>query len=281
MTPLDIDTTDLVIHDEPLGNTVIPMAKGKTKQSSGQIWKWFFTLKASDPFDPNEPELVWNTLHEECKQFYYQLERGKGGFTHYQGCFSLKTKHRLSEVKNLLGFPTIHLENCLDWNAAKAYCWKSETRILGPWNHDSRWLKLITVLRPWQRLVIENILPMTDDDRTIWWLYDPVGNAGKTVFAKWLYVHHNAILLMNGRFCDIARAVSLDPKLIVFNFTRSADGHINYSAIESVKDGMLFNSKYKSEMRLFNSPIVICFSNRLPDMDAMSLDRWCIIDITK
>jgi hypothetical protein len=49
----------------------------------------------------------------------------------------------------------------------------------------------------------------------------------------------------------------------------AADG-----ALEPVKNGLFFSSKYGSEMAVFNPPHVICFANFKPKEVAMSADRW-------
>jgi len=71
----------------------------------------------------------------------------------------------------------------------------------------------------------------------------------------------------------------LDFDGIMFNVP--AGGTFNYSILEPLKDGMLFNSKYESGELIFNSPHVIIFSNEKPDfnnkyVNKMDKNRWRI-----
>ena len=51
---------------------------------------------------------------------------------------------------------------------------------------------------------------------------------------------------------------------------------MSYSAIESLKDGLLFSGKYEGGVKLFPPPHVVIFANFLPDMTKLSIDRWDI-----
>ncbi len=55
--------------------------------------------------------------------------------------------------------------------------------------------------------------------------------------------------------------------------------HINYEIIESVKNGIIYNTKYECEMRVYAIPHVIVFSNEMPDETKLSRDRWNIQEI--
>lgn len=257
---------------------------GNTKTTSyNQLYRWAFTLKAhiSNEGEPDElidPEFIYNILLEYCKMFYFQLEVGKdGGYVHYQGCFSLKTKHRLNETKNLLGFHNVHLEPIRNWYASIRYCTKLESRLQGPWNHSSSFIRTIVELRDWQQIVYD-LLHETPDDRTIYWIYDHTGNKGKTAFCKYVAIKLGATILGNAGYKDIAFAIN-DPKIVIFNFTRSIEGMVNYSAIESIKDGLVFSAKYESKTKVFNSPHVIIFANFEPNKAMMSADRWVIYNL--
>jgi len=54
---------------------------------------------------------------------------------------------------------------------------------------------------------------------------------------------------------------------------------VNYSAIESIKDGLATSAKYESTQLVFNSPHVFIFSNDLPQVHKLTLDRWKIFTI--
>lgn len=262
-------------QDEPGGNTRSP--------GRHQLYKWQFTLKStykspSRDDEPIEPESLAAVLSKYSKIFYFQLERGEGGYEHYQGCFSLCVKHRFNEIKNMIGFSNIHLEGIKNWNASVNYCQKMETRVKGPWSHASVWVKTIDILNWWQS-EIEKTLLASSDDRSIYWVWDSTGNVGKTTFCKYMAVKHGATVLNNGSFSDLAFAIPENPKIILFDLPRTIEGRVNYSAIEACKNGMIFSGKYESRMKIFNPPHVAIFANFGPDLRAMSLDRWQVIDL--
>ena len=54
-----------------------------------------------------------------------QLERGKEGTPHIQGCFKFKNARARDSIKN---WEKWFLETCHDWDASVAYCSKKESR---------------------------------------------------------------------------------------------------------------------------------------------------------
>lgn len=259
---------------EPGGNTKAP-GQGRQKQAI-QAYRWFITLK-EDPVEPIEPKGLAKLLSEFCKEWTFQLERGEGGFLHWQMEISLLRKHRLNEVKNLIGRSDVHLEPTKNYFAAQKYCSKAESRVAGPWTEKSVWIDTIQQeqLHDWQR-VLEAELCGPVPKRKIVWYTDFQGGAGKTEFTKYMIVKHAACGLNNAKTADIAYAIKEDVKIVIFNLARTLEGKVNYQAIEQVKDGLIFSAKYESTTKVFNSPHLVVFANFNPDLDALSKDRWDI-----
>ena len=70
------------------------------------------------------------------------------------------------------------------------------------------------------------------------------------------------------------------PELILINLPRSFDDkYLSYTGIEEVKDMCFYSGKYEGGMIVGNCPHIIIFSNRLPNTNEMSNDRWNIYDI--
>jgi hypothetical protein len=250
--------------------------EGNTKTSSikNQLFLWLVTLPSAEI----EASQLSQELSTFCKKFVFQKEKGKEtGYIHWQIYISLKTKEYFATVKNL--FPhNAHIEPVKDgWKAAN-YCKKSDTRIEGPYDEKSVFLKTITNLYEWQKKILDNCLT-EPDDRTINWIWESEGNRGKTQFCKYMAVKHKATVLGNGAFKDVAYALQENPKIVLFNITRDVEEKINYSVIEAVKDGMIFSGKYESKTKIFNSPHVYIFANFEPRVKAMSRDRWVITKI--
>lgn len=138
------------------------------------------------------------------------------------------------------------------------------------------------VWHPWQQSLYDEIsLPCTDTRKVIWY-YDPIGNHGKTFFAKHMAMYHKAFITTKGSSRDVATALQgfmsagQPPVVVLFCFARHKQKHQVYECIESIKDGLITAEKYRSETLFFNSPHVVIFSNYLPKVSTMSLDRWDI-----
>lgn len=130
-------------------------------------------------------------------------------------------------------------------------------------------------LRSWQKIVFKKLSEQTD--RKITWVYDPVGNMGKSWLANYLVAQHGAFLVEGGKRGDVAYAYNFED-IVVFDYTRSQEEQVNYSLIESFKNGRIFSSKYDSGLKLFSSCTVLCLSNFDPDRTKLSEDRWQVLE---
>ena len=92
---------------------------------------WFFTLKSANI----EPSQLESLINNNVAYILCQLERGDGGFEHYQGVMHTVRAVKMSVAKSFT-FTHIHLEQCRS-AAAHAYVTKEETRIGGPWEFGS------------------------------------------------------------------------------------------------------------------------------------------------
>jgi len=131
-------------------------------------------------------------------------------------------------------------------------------------------------LRPWQEDVVKKV--KAQSDRTVTWVYDEKGNAGKTFLAKKLLAEGDTFYCQNGKSADIAYAYNYE-RTVVFDFTRSQEERVNYGIIESFKNGILFSPKYVSTQKLFDSCQVLVLANFYPDKSKLSNDRWDIVNL--
>lgn len=118
------------------------------------------------------------------------------------------------------------------------------------------------------------------DSRKIIWYVDTIGGCGKSTFAKYLLSKGDCAYFTNARSADIAYAYKGE-RTVIFDFTRSIEGHVNYSIIESIKNGIVFCSKYNSNTKINCVPHIICFSNFDPELSKLSEDRWDIRQLNK
>lgn len=133
-------------------------------------------------------------------------------------------------------------------------------------------------LYKWQQEVI-NLLSSKPSPREIIWLIDTAGNSGKSTLATYIEENFKRVSIFgNQKTADVAYAID-SPSIVIFDFTRSQQEHLNYEVIEAVKNGRIFSSKYASVHKRFPIPHVICMTNKEPDMTKMTIDRfYCIRD---
>lgn len=219
---------------------------------------------------------LFQVMRQHAKEFVFQLERGEGGYLHFQGCFSLETKERMEPLKNKLGFHVIHLEPCRDWHASKKYCSKPEGRMGRTWRNGMIYLPERPLQHIWQQ-ELKRELRETPHPRKIIWYCDQVGGAGKTTFAVHMHLENpdDNIIVKNGRSADVAAAIGdTQPRVVIVDLSRTQEDHMNYQVLEDLKNGVIFQSKYKSRMLVFETPHVVVFANFLPNLAALSADRW-------
>lgn len=68
--------------------------------------------------------------------------------------------------------------------------------------------------------------------------------------------------------------------LIVWDIPRCNLGSVSYSAIESIKNGLVCNTKCETGTKVFNAPQIIAFASSWPSAtENLSKDRWQIYKI--
>lgn len=261
-----------------------------SSSSDCQVYVYDITVKAEN----RTVEQMREFMKDWAKKYVFQLEVGVGGYEHYQCRVSLIKKRRLHEIVELT---REHLEgacwtvtsnkNKLDW----LYVYKKDTRKAGPWTSDDvekyipyQYQGLVQNLRPWQQEVWDSADHR--DMRSINFVYDFMGNNGKSTIAALMDLHERAIDLppvndaekLIESVCDILMAKNeRDPKCVFVDMPRAMDkkrlGSL-YSAIEQLKKGKVYDMRYKYRFWWFDSPQIWVFGNIEPDLSLMSRDRW-------
>jgi len=258
------------------GNTITP----SSKQISPSI-HWCFTLN-----NWNEDNLAYLSaiVPQLCKSAIIGSEVGESGTPHLQGYVEFKKKARPMGFFSAL--KTIHWEKCKGSKEDNIkYCSK-EGKVVYTLNCDvviKKPIKIITNLYAWQK-DIENMILTDPDDRSVHWYYDKKGNIGKSAFIKYCVVKHKALFCSGGKMSDIMNLVfnqDMDTcNCVLFDIPRANEGHVSYSALESIKNGMVCNTKYETGVKIFNAPHLVCFANFKPDdMTKLSADRWHIVNL--
>jgi len=132
--------------------------------------------------------------------------------------------------------------------------------------------------KEWQKRVVDYCTEPISP-RQILWCVGKQGNEGKTFLSRYL-VTKGAIRFENGKSADIKYAYEGE-ETVVFDFSRSQEERINYEILETIKNGIMFNTKYTSGMKVFKPPRVVVFANFEPDKSQLSADRWNIMFINE
>lgn len=219
---------------------------------------------------------------EYCDKYIIGEEIGECGTPHLQGAFVLKKKDRFDGIFNKIGFKC-HLEKMKgNWKQQQEYCSKGENIIHFSIDCDDEELECLKEeeLYEWQKDVF-NLIKGPRNNRTINWYWEKKGNVGKTAFTRFLGIKHNACIIQKGKYADIMNHVymSKNVKVFIIDVPRSSGNSVSYNALESIKSGIIFNSKYETGQKFINPPHVIVFSNEPPELEKLSKDRWNIIEI--
>ena len=307
-----INENDLKICD--IYNNIVPKCQSakdfkmtnedSKKSQSIAVYNYSFTYN-------NYPDdffiSVIPLLKDTFKWFIVQQEIGEAGETpHLQGCGSLFTKKRFTQLKGLNDhFAKFHWEPTNNKDASIAYCQKAETRKPGtePIIHgkvpkskgvpqvEPEKEKLILLddrfpLRQWQLKIID-LINSPPQYRKIHWFYESVGQTGKSELSKMLCAKHSSIMLNGGKKNDMINHVFnyyenglLNSKTpIIVDIPRQQKNVISYTLLEQISNGAIVNCKYETGQALFNCGHIIVFSNDAPMIHSLSHDRLIIHEI--
>lgn len=144
-----------------------------------------------------------------------------------------------------------------------------------------------SALRSWQRRLKE-LVEGDVHPRKIHWLWENIGNVGKSWMANYLGAVMGATILTTGKKVDMAYIFAQKPTaIVVFDLSRvteAGEGREHYldgtySLAEDLKNGRVVSTKYESKTVFFPSPHVIFFSNFPPDLSKWSHDRYDVQEL--
>ena len=135
-------------------------------------------------------------------------------------------------------------------------------------------------LKPWQE-ELNATLNRPADDRTVYFMVDPVGNAGKSWFAKYYARNHENVCVMRpGKHADMAFSLPLQCRVLFLDATRQQLDWLPYTFIEECKDGWVHSTKYECTFKQYQPMHVVVLMNQMPEMDKLSDDRYSITKIS-
>lgn len=257
--------------------------------SKNAVVMYDFTYDIKEPTESYVQVLT--QLKGLVKKLVFQMEKGDSGYLHFQGRFSLIKKRRKQELLKLFKShektPPRYLAPTSNPTFLKGdnfYVLKLDTRIEGPWTEADfqvyipRQVREMINLRPFQKQIIDSRNEW--DTRTINVIVDTLGNLGKSRLTSYIraYKYGRYIPCINS-YKDIMAIVLDTPtsQMYIFDIPRSIS-HKNltecYSAIETIKDGYAFDTRYSFKEKSFDCPTIWVFTNTQPPEKLFSKDRW-------
>lgn len=210
-------------------------------------------------------------------------EVGENGTPHIQAYICLKKKERITGLQNKypLAFGRASFRACRNENALIEYCKKDGDIFINM--GFPKPIQIIDKLNVWQ-LEIEKLYMTEPNNRKIYWFWESIGGIGKSSFVKYMVVKYKALFCDGGKKSDLINLVfnnNMDEcRVIIWDLPRSTKGAISYATLESVKNGLICNTKYETGVKAFNPPHIFVFANFPPDKpEEMSSDRWCIYNL--
>ena len=260
------------------------------KNTQCVVWEFRANL------DYYELDDLINFMNLIGKKWVFQHEKGeKTGYDHWQGRLSLHKIKRKSELLKLIQGTEYKVPNYLEpttnneFKKEAFYCMKADTRIAGPYKNTDKSAYIPVQYRnielyPYQTEILESRLKM--DFRTVNLVVDVKGNVGKSTIASIADLMYGGIDLppMNDgekiiqSCCNILMAKEeRKPSLIFFDMPRSIDkaklGGM-FGAIEQIKKGKVYDTRHSYTEWWFDSPAVWVFTNQVPNLKYLSIDRW-------
>lgn len=245
---------------------------------------------------PEDRDIIIAFFTNYCKKWCFQLERGaETGYEHYQCRMSLNDKQRLNTVielvNNELWQGHVSTTSAVNHTKIAFYVSKEETRIDGPWRDGTnvdphaipyRFRGEVT-MKPFQQTIYDMVTKGYSDDRTINVVYDPHGAKGKSWLADYMLAYRKALKVPLGDSCkEVIQYISSfdDYPCYFFDLARSTPKmNLNglFSAMEDLKSGFVFETRYKGSFRqMLRPPWVWMFTNVIPNRNRLSPDRWRI-----
>lgn len=130
--------------------------------------------------------------------------------------------------------------------------------------------------RPHQQ-ALADLLALPADDRKIIWVYDPLGNTGKTALMRH-YQSKGEAASLSGKVADMAHAYQGE-RIVFFDLSRTSAEHATYlyDFAERLKSGSVFSGKYDSGTKHFETPHVVFLSNGPYPEGVWSPDRKVVL----
>lgn len=241
---------------------------------------------------PNR-DVVDKLIREWAKAWCYQLEVGDKGYKHWQIQLSLIKKRRPCEITKLLragGWEGIHVSPMSNNGKDAIYSIKADTRIEGPWTDKDKKPRYIQERfrnpqpKAWQSDLEEKLLDMQNNgnDRNIVIKCDE-GGEGKSWFKGFMKMKYDNVIIVPASMSDPGQMIEYlcsiceegKKYIILMDVPRATSQKHWYTlaaGLETMKQGFLYDHRYKGRELVIEPPQICVFCNSMPPAAVMTND---------
>lgn len=247
---------------------------------------WMFTCKRTEVIDCPWGEQIEHriTVREirrifkanDCHKWVVGIEEGADGYQHYQGRFCASRDDTFEWCKNHIGI--LHLEKAETWCDYECkeghfiqyddFTEQLKTRFGKPRAEQLR------MMRELQKQSVREV--------DVW--FDAKGCIGKSWLCNWAYETRQAWYIpptlksVQAMIQDTCSKMSKEKRpIVIIDIPRSWKWSDElYTAIEVIKDGLVDDPRYSAQTINIRGVKVLCLTNSMPKLDALSQDRWLV-----
>lgn len=217
--------------------------------------------------------LQWILKHD-VHDWIVAKETGTFGYHHWQ--IRMRTNLNFEQMKE--AFPKAHIEQASDNYEYE----RKDGNFLCSEDTVERIANRYGNLRDNQRRIMDAL--DNTDDRGICAVYDPRGASGKTWLVRWLYERGSGFYVpptckSSQTIIQFVASGYRGEKYIVIDIPRSTRWNNDlYIAVETIKDGLVYDTRYHTTIRNIQGVKVLVMCNNKPNVSKLSQDRWVILD---
>lgn len=218
--------------------------------------------------------LQW-IIKRDVHKWIVAKERGNFGYDHWQ--IRVQCNLNFDEMKAEWG-ENAHIEEASD-----NYEYERKDGNFISSEDNARILSCrFGTLRPNQQRILDRV--RAGNDRTISCVIDGKGNSGKSWLCRYCYERGIGFYVPptvntpQGIIQFVASGYR-GQEIIIVDIPRSTRWNSNlYVALETIKDGLVFDARYSAKTRNIYGVMVLVLCNTKPNVGKMSADRWDLMD---
>lgn len=218
--------------------------------------------------------LQW-ILNRDVHKWIVAKERGTFGYDHWQ--IRVQCNLTFDEMKQEFG-ENAHIEEASDNYEYE----RKEGNFVCSSDTNAIMQCRFGELRPNQRAILDRVHDQGDRQVTV--VVDHKGNNGKSWLCRYLYENGSGLYVPptittpQGIIQFVASAYRGE-EIVIIDIPRSTRWNPNlYVAVETIKDGLVFDARYSAKTRNIYGVKVLVMCNTKPNVTKLSADRWDLID---